>query len=56
MHLLAGVNSDSGNDLSKVLPATEGVPPGALVDSSHLYNVLAECRVIKSPDEIELMR
>jgi len=56
IHVLAGTNSDSGLDLSKVLPVDDGLPKGARVDTSVLYNLAAECRVTKSAEEIEVMR
>jgi len=54
--VLAGTNSDSGLDISSVLPTSEGVPEGAIVDAASLYNIAAECRVCKSAEEVEVMR
>ena len=56
IHVMAGKNTDSGLDLGAVLPTAEGVPEGIPVDSSSLYNLAAECRVVKSAAEIEVMR
>lgn len=56
IYVLSGTNSDSGLDLATVLPITEGVPAGAIVDSRSLYTVAAECRVRKSTEEVEVMR
>lgn len=56
VHVMRGVNSDSGLDISDVLPAADGVPAGARVVHDVLYEVAAECRVLKSAAEIELMR
>ena len=58
IHLMEGINSDSG---SRALPASfDGdqslfISTGR-VDYAKLYNILSLCRVIKSTEEIEVMR
>lgn len=50
---LSGTNSDSGlTSQGAYFPGIERFN----VNSNLLYSVLAECRVIKSPDEIEILR
>lgn len=56
VHVLAGTNTDSGTNISAVLPTAAAVPHGATVDTASLYDVAAECRVLKSAEEIDLMR
>ena len=54
IHVMQGVNSDSGLTNK---PAT--VPSGVtkeIINSSLLFNTIAECRVKKSTDEIEVIR
>ena len=55
VHTLRGVNSDSGEDIGRVLPATDGLPEGCVPCEGVLYAVLAECRVVKSTAELQLM-
>ena len=50
VHILQGVNSDSGLRHEDSLPTAEGVPDGAKVEGSTLYDLAAECRVIKTSD------
>ena len=50
---LSGVNSDSGN---KYEPATFTGMEKFSQDADILFPVIAECRVIKSPEEIEVLR
>lgn len=47
---MKGVNSDSGSDISEILPI-EGA-----THSSYLYEQLADCRSVKSPEELQLIR
>ena len=59
VHVLSGTNSDSGSnlfDVLPVLPADFSLPANAKLDKASLYEIAAECRVIKSADEIDLMR
>jgi Xaa-Pro dipeptidase len=57
VHVLGGINSDSGLDIAATLPIDAALlPPAATLERSVLYDVAAECRVIKSPEEIDLMR
>lgn len=55
LHLMKGVNSDSGLEAE---PASfEGDSEFAdKVDLTVMYNIVAHCRVTKSPQEVEVMR
>ncbi|KAJ1388680.1 aminopeptidase P, N-terminal domain-containing protein, partial [Ochromonadaceae sp. CCMP2298] len=55
LHLMAGVNSDSG--LSAQAASFEGDEAfHGVVDTSTLYDTLSLCRVTKSDEEVEVMR
>ena len=63
IYVLAGENTDSGLDIAKVLPVSSVADGGVIpsecvtrVDRAALYEIAAECRVVKSADEIDLMR
>lgn len=56
VHVLDGINSDSNLNIADVLSTAEALPPAATVDRTALYTIAAECRVVKSADEIDLMR
>ena len=56
VHIMSGVNSDSDLNIAEVLPVHDSIPPGMIVDSTALYAIAAECRVLKSADEIDIMR
>ena len=57
LHLMTGVNSDSGSSAKPAsFPAVEALTQNGQVDTTQLYNILAHCRVTKSPAEIEVMR
>ena len=53
---MRGVNTDSGADLGAVLGVASGVPAGAETHEGALYEAIAECRVVKSAAELEVMR
>ena len=57
IHLMDGINSDSG---SRAMPASfDGIQSfidKAKVDHKSLYHLISLCRVIKSAEEIEVMR
>lgn len=48
---LKGTNTDSGVDIAEALP----VDPALATPSNELYEHLADCRVVKSDDELEVM-
>lgn len=52
--LMDGENSDSGNRYEPPKFSDERLQ--SLVDSSTLFPIMAECRVIKSPAELDLLR
>ena len=56
VYVLSGTNTDSEVNIADVLPTADGVPPGAEVDTQTLYPIAADCRVLKSAEEVELMR
>lgn len=53
VHILSGVNSDSGLSAWAPAPADLGDVP---VSKDRLYHALCECRVYKSAAEVDLMR
>jgi len=57
LHLMEGINSDSG---SRALPASfdgdQSFISTGRVEYGKLYGIISLCRVIKSTDEIEVMR
>ncbi|PNW81055.1 hypothetical protein CHLRE_07g342920v5 [Chlamydomonas reinhardtii] len=52
LHVLHGKNTDSGLD---VLPPA-APPPGIPLEQQHLFPALTECRVFKTPEEVEVIR
>jgi len=52
--VMSGTNSDSGNEYDMAPTFTKDTLT-SIVDSTTLYPILAECRVIKSPAELQLM-
>jgi len=54
VHTLRGINSDSGTDIARALPAAGGLPAGRAAREDVLYEALAECRVAKSAAELQL--
>lgn len=57
VHVMNGVNSDSGIAAKPArFGGDEDLWENGRVDDSVLYNLVAQCRVIKSKDEIEVMR
>jgi Xaa-Pro dipeptidase len=55
--LLQGRNSDSGNLYPAPSNILEAFPlPTDVVDTTTLFSILAECRVIKSPAELSVLR
>jgi Xaa-Pro dipeptidase len=55
VHTLRGTNSDSGQDIGHALPTADGLPTGCAPCEEVLYATLAECRVIKSAAELQVM-
>ena len=63
IHIISGLNSDSGANLNASLPVVDMIEDTlygkgsetSRVDESQLHQALAECRVRKSTAEIELM-
>ena len=55
VHTLCGTNSDSGEDIGRALPAADGLPAGCAPREEVLYATLAECRVLKSAAELQVM-
>jgi len=55
-HVMEGVNSDSGADIKDCLPAAPAVPKGGTLNNKTLFGALAQCRVVKSDQELDLMR
>ena len=53
IHVLNGVNTDSGLNHAETLPTASGVPDGVGVEGGALYEIAAECRVVKSVEEVE---
>jgi Xaa-Pro dipeptidase len=53
--VLKGKNSDSGNEYT-MAPTFSKASLASLVDDSTLFPILAECRVIKSPMELALLK
>ncbi|GMH43420.1 hypothetical protein BSKO_11342 [Bryopsis sp. KO-2023] len=53
LHLMSGTNSDSGN---ACLPAEFDGIKNFKKETEHLYPVLRECRVFKTPEEIEILQ
>eukprot|EP01137_Pigoraptor_chileana_P015098 Opistho-2@70610 len=53
VHVLRGVNSDSG---AKTIEATFPGMDKFNIDGSFLYSEICECRVFKSPEELEILR
>eukprot|EP00939_MAST-03C_sp_MAST-3C-sp1_P002263 g2263.t1 len=65
LFVLRGTNTDSGRDVTEVdesstfkkaIESTSSASFSTVHDSPSLYDILAECRVIKSSLEIDLMR
>jgi Xaa-Pro dipeptidase len=55
LFLLYGLNTDSGNHTTTTAN-WEGIESISMVDKSALHPVIANSRVCKSPEELELMR
>lgn len=56
LHAMAGTNTDSGEDISKILPVVEAVPEGAKIHTDILFTVIADARVTKTAAELEVMQ
>ena len=56
VHTMQGVNTDSGVNIKDVLPVDDKIPSGLTTNTEFLFQALAECRVLKTPDELDLMR
>ena len=56
VHTMSGMNSDSGVDLAAVLGVEGLLPKGVPHSTDALYDVLAECRVLKCAAELQVMR
>ena len=57
LHLMSGVNSDSGKSAKPAeFDGVAALHEQGSVDKDVLYNLLARCRVTKSPREVEVMR
>ena len=54
--LMKGPNSDSGNQYEPPTLITEHEKLSPYVNDTDLFPILAECRVIKSPAELDIMR
>ncbi|GLC34339.1 hypothetical protein PLESTB_000740100 [Pleodorina starrii] len=52
LHVLHGVNTDSGLTVSPPQSPAENIP----LETGTLYDIITECRVIKIPEEIEIIR
>ena len=57
VYVNSGINSDSGlkTDTPEDTICRKAVP-NAIVNTAHMHNILSESRVIKSEEEIEMMR
>ncbi|KAK9826336.1 hypothetical protein WJX74_010185 [Apatococcus lobatus] len=53
LHVLHGINSDSGSETQAA--SFKGIGRFQ-VDKDNLFNILAECRVRKTPEELEVMK
>ncbi|KAG2491924.1 hypothetical protein HYH03_009659 [Edaphochlamys debaryana] len=52
LHVLRGKNTDSGLDVKPPAPPVEGLP----LEEEALFEAITECRVFKTPEEVEVIR